>query len=171
MLIRYFAAIDDTPLGKMAMAYCESMVKLGHQVRLISSTVANLQVDARGKGDSEWGKFRRLLLTNLNGSYVNVVCTEPEYWGRLYTKPGKITACLHNVVIAMHAPSDNVMTMHRNYSPRQVTDALQYPVIVVPTREASDRWRDDLAGLEPSRHATVVAPNDIRTLATALTPY
>lgn len=152
MLIRYFAAIDDTPLGKMAMAYCESMVKLGHQVRLLASTVANLQVDQRGKSDLEWSKFRRLLTTPMAGRYVNVVCTESEYWGKLWTSTEFDLGCVRNVLLCMLDCA--------GVKKSEVADTARYQVVCLPSEDLAEGWRANGIGciaVEPEDHRALDA--------------
>jgi hypothetical protein len=86
VFIRYFARTDDSDLGRAAAAYCDALVDTGTPVRLVSTRVAELQVDRRGKSDSVWDRHRALLTTPMVGGYVNVVCGEPADWGRFHTQ-------------------------------------------------------------------------------------
>ena len=85
MFIRYFARTDETDLGRVAAAYCEALVASGIPVRLVSTRVAELQLDRRGRSSSLWDKHRDLLLTPMKGAYANVVCGEPADWTRFHT--------------------------------------------------------------------------------------
>ena len=85
MYIRYFARTDETGLGRAAAAYCDVLVATGIPVRLVSTRVAELQVDRRGRSSSVWDRHRDLLVTPMNGGFVNVVCGEPPDWTRFHT--------------------------------------------------------------------------------------
>jgi len=91
--IRYFARTDDSDLGRAAAAYCDALVATGHAVRLVSTRVAELQVDRRGHSSSIWDRHRSLLITPMNGGFANVVCSEPGDWARFHT-PSVINALL-----------------------------------------------------------------------------
>jgi hypothetical protein len=93
VFIRYFARTDDSDLGRAAAAYCEALVATGVPVRLVSTRVAELQLDRRGRCASPWDRHRDLLITPMDGAYANVVCSEPADWARFHT-PGVINALL-----------------------------------------------------------------------------
>lgn len=93
MFLRYFARTDDSELGRTAAAYCDLLVKTGLPVRLVSTRVAELQVDSRGRGGGVWDRYRSLLITPMVGAYANVVCGEPWDWARFHT-PGISNALL-----------------------------------------------------------------------------
>jgi hypothetical protein len=71
--IRYFAETSDTPLGRAALGFCKSLLRVA-AVKLVSipGGLSALQ--------GEWQQFDELLLTPTEGSYVNVVCTHPSRW-------------------------------------------------------------------------------------------
>lgn len=85
MFIRYFARTDETELGRSALAYCGHLVATGIPVRLVPTRAAELQVDAHCRGGGSWGKYRDLLLTPMDGKYINAVCGEPIDWLKFYT--------------------------------------------------------------------------------------
>lgn len=158
-MIRFFASVDDSDIGKAAFAYCESLVNLGCRIRLLAATVANLQFDDKGRSGTPWGKFRSLLMTPVNGPFVNLVCTEPEYWAKFLTTI-RPDGCQHNALIATR--------LHTLYTPKQFKEAWGYEVVCVPTEEICGDWFHDAP---MARHATVVAPTDLEALQNALTPY
>jgi len=85
VFIRYFARTDDSELGRAAAAYCDALVDTGTPVRLVSTHVAELQVDSRGRSSSGWDRHRALLTTSMDGGFVNVVCGDLVDWGRFHT--------------------------------------------------------------------------------------
>lgn len=85
MFIRYFARTDDSDLGRAAAAYCDALVATGVPVRLVSTRVAELQLDRRGRSSSIWDRHRDLLITPMDARFVNVVCGEPADWERFHT--------------------------------------------------------------------------------------
>jgi hypothetical protein len=68
--IRYFAQTDDGPLGKLALEYLRSMLRVA-PVRLVSIS---------GGLSGAWHRFENLLMTPMAGDYVNAVCVYPEKW-------------------------------------------------------------------------------------------
>jgi hypothetical protein len=93
VFIRYFARTDDTDLGRVAAEYCDALVGTGIPVRLVSTRVAELQLDARGHYKGAWHRHRQLLITPMDGGFVNVVCGEPRDWTRFHT-PSAINVLL-----------------------------------------------------------------------------
>ena len=85
MFIRYFARVDESDLGRAAAVYCDALVATGIPVRLISTCLAQLQIDARGRCSSVWDRHRNLLATPLDSEYVNVVCSDAQDWVRFRT--------------------------------------------------------------------------------------
>lgn len=85
MSIRYFARTDNTPIGRAAALFCDALVATGKPVRLLSTYVAELQVDAQGRSGSVWAKHRQLLITPMEGLYVNAVCGDVSDWSKFYT--------------------------------------------------------------------------------------
>lgn len=85
MFIRYFARTDDSDLGGTAASYCDALVATGIPVRLVSTRVAELQVDYCGRSSSLWDRHRGLLVTPMDGAYTNVVCGDVSDWERFHT--------------------------------------------------------------------------------------
>jgi len=85
VFIRYFARTDESELGRAAAAYCDALVATGVPVRLVSTRVAELQVDRRGRSSSIWDRHRELLITPMDARFANVVCGEPADWLRFHT--------------------------------------------------------------------------------------
>lgn len=85
MFIRYFARTDETELGRAAAVYCDALVATGLPVRLVSTRVAELQVDRRGRSSSIWDRHRELLITPMDTRFANVVCGDPADWHRFHT--------------------------------------------------------------------------------------
>lgn len=93
MYIRYFARTDESGLGRAAAAFCDVLVATGIPVRLVSTRVAELQVDKHGNSLSVWDRHRQLLITPMDGRFVNVVCGDPNDWVRFHT-PGATNVLL-----------------------------------------------------------------------------
>lgn len=93
MFIRYFARTDDGDIGQAAAAYCDALVATGAPVRVVSTRLAELQYDKRGRCASAWDRHRDLLITPMAGDYVNVVCGDVADWRRFHTS-GVINALL-----------------------------------------------------------------------------
>lgn len=85
MFIRYFARTDESGLGRAAAAYCDALVETKLPVRLVSTRVAEIQLDRQGRSSSVWDRHRQLLVTPMDGGFVNVVCGEPADWLRFHT--------------------------------------------------------------------------------------
>jgi hypothetical protein len=83
--LRYFAHTDSSPIGKVGLAYCEQLLALGHPLRLVPITFADLTQDARGDSDSVWASHRQLLVAPMPGAGVNVVCGRLDDLRRLHT--------------------------------------------------------------------------------------
>lgn len=127
MFLRYFARTDETEVGRDAAAYCDTLVKTGIPVRLVSARVAELQVDRRGRSSSCWDKHRDLLVTPMDDAFVNVVCGMPDDWVRFHT-PGA-----RNVLLLVDANTDPAV-------PQTIlTDAVErYDLVYVPSAELAD---------------------------------
>lgn len=68
--IRYFAHTDNSELGKIALEYLRSMVRIA-PVRVVSMS---------GGLVGAWDRLESMLLTPMTGSYVNAVCCHPSRW-------------------------------------------------------------------------------------------
>jgi len=72
--IRYFADTSDTPLGRAALGYCKSLLRIA-PVKVIGTPGGFAAMQG------EWRQFDELLLTPMAGDYyVNVVCAHPQRW-------------------------------------------------------------------------------------------
>lgn len=170
-MIRYFAAMDDSPIGKTSLAYCEALVALGLRVRLLAAGLAEMQVDRLGGGGGPWGKFRSLTRTPIAKEYVNLVCTDPFHWDRLWVAPtvtwngGKSSGpsgCGHNVLIAPASIRADRL------KPGPMMAAMRYQAIVVPDAETAKMWEPHMP---PKRFTVLVAPDNLEAVRIALTPY
>lgn len=68
--IRYFAQTDESELGKAALEYGKSMLRIA-PLRIVSLS---------GGLIGAWRRYDNLLLTPMAGTYVNAVCTSPDRW-------------------------------------------------------------------------------------------
>jgi hypothetical protein len=68
--IRYFAVTNDGPIGRAALAYLPSLLRIA-PVRVISKS---------GQLEGAWRRFEALLLTPMSGTCVSCVCTHPSSW-------------------------------------------------------------------------------------------
>jgi len=156
-MIRYWAATDDSPVGRLALEFLRTMLKIT-QVRVLS-----LSCGMHGR----WENYSSLLMTHISNPYVNVACCDPAMWSRTHSikAPLKIggfeiitgttalyTSGVRNVLITGDRPSD----------PVQLETALGYEVIVTPavTMRAwlGAAWN---SGRRPS---TVIAVDDTEAL-------
>ena len=64
---------DDSAIGILALAYLPALIRIA-PVRLVDPRVPIFAL--RGA----WERYSRCLMTPMQGSFVNVVCTEPERW-------------------------------------------------------------------------------------------
>lgn len=69
--IRYLAATDPSPFGLVALEYLKGLLRIG-RVRLASMT--------GGLHEAPWISYAQLLVTPMEGDYVNVVCCDPSRW-------------------------------------------------------------------------------------------
>ena len=83
--LRFFAYTDDSPIGRVGLAYCEQLLTLGRPMRLVPITFVNMAQDARGNSDSVWATHRQLLVAPMPGTGVNVVCGRLDDLRRLHT--------------------------------------------------------------------------------------
>lgn len=84
MFLRYFACTDESPLGYTAAKYCDALVDTGLPVRLVPTRVAELQQGPQ-ESPSLWERHRGLLVTPMDGKFINLVCAEVADWARCYT--------------------------------------------------------------------------------------
>lgn len=127
MFIRYFARTDETEVGRDAASYCDALVKTGIPVRLVSTRVAELQVDQRGRSRSVWDRHRQLLITPMDDAFVNVVCGLPEDWRKFHTPGARNMLLLVDANLAEEVPQVVLI------------EAVElYERVYVPTSELAD---------------------------------
>lgn len=149
-MIRYFCSIDDTPAGRVSLAYANAFSAMGLSVRIIATRMGALaQQTADG---APWHHHRAAFLAPILGAYVNVVCGDASDWHRLYTVGVK------NVLIAGEPPPElepvramRVPVLDKaGHVIEQAklgdddlarTVALKYQVIIVPDEEISSHWK------------------------------
>jgi hypothetical protein len=68
--IRYFAVTNDGPIGRAALAYLPSLLRIA-PVRVISKS---------GQLEGAWRRYEALIMTPMTGSCVSCVCTHPSSW-------------------------------------------------------------------------------------------
>jgi hypothetical protein len=137
VFIRYFARTDDSDLGRDAAAYCDALVATGTPVRLVPTRAAELQLDTRGRSSSIWSRHRDLLVTPMDGRYVNYVCGELADWGRFHTA---------DVINALLIADENLEPKN---SQLELIDAVaKYDVVYAPSTELADVV-ERVTGLRP----------------------
>jgi hypothetical protein len=106
LYIRLFAHLDNSKLGALGIDFCDSLVSTGIPVRLVPARIAELQPNRLGGSVNQWDRHRNLLITPMNGDFVNCVCGTYEEWGRFYTScvpnfllidPGTDHGCAENI--------------------------------------------------------------------------
>lgn len=127
MFVRYFAETSDTPTGKLARAYMAALVAAKTPTRLVTTSVAALQLDEAGASSDPWAPYRDYLIAVVPNDYVNVVCCDPRLWG-MY-----LTAKVRNVLIALEDPPP--------YNDRHLHVATLYGAIMVPSAKGVELWR------------------------------
>lgn len=159
--IRYFAQTDATPLGRIALEYLKSLVRIA-PVRIVSMT--------GGGPAGDWRAFEALLLTPMIGTYVSAVCCHPSKWvwrarvpmtdqdakpdGYAEGVEELYTPKVRNVIFVAEAPStdEQAKTMRR------------YQALVVPSLSVAEtisaRWPDHavqgaVVGVPVSQHARI----------------
>jgi hypothetical protein len=75
--VRYFAATDSTPIGHVALDYLKSLL------RVAPVRVASLSGGMTGP----WEHYAALMVTQMNGPFVNVVCCDPSRWTWVQSVP------------------------------------------------------------------------------------
>lgn len=143
--IRYLATTDDRyPIGALALEYLKGLLRIA-PVRLGSMT---------GGLSGRWEAYAQLLVTPMEGDFVNVVCCEPSRWTWEQEVPmpkrlknGELvlsdevasgrqelyTQGVHNVLLT------NERFEHR-LSREQICSALRYEMVVVPDELTRNLW-------------------------------
>lgn len=138
--IRYLAATDDSPFGRLALEYLKSLLRIA-RVRVGSMTGGGM--------DGAWEHYASLLGTPMAGGFINVVCCDPRRWTwvqRVHMAQRQSdgtfvndvieqrievhTTGVRNVLLALNAPSDD----------HQALTAEKYDAIVVPADDVRERW-------------------------------
>jgi hypothetical protein len=142
MMIRYFASTDDSPTGRIALAYLKGMLKIA-RVRVLSMS-SGMSV--------EWERYSATLATpmlshatNTVPDFVNVVCCEQARWiwthhiqaplraggfETITSKAELYTVGVRNVLIADDPPTD----------PEQLRTAERYQDIVTSNVKSAAAW-------------------------------
>lgn len=132
--LRYFAAThvpEKGELGEACLAWVPFLCALDLPVRLVATHhVSDIMAYGAGRGAaSPWATHADLLLTEMDGPYVNLVCSLPEDWKRLRTIGH---GCRTNVLLAAQtAPVER---------PRLIDAALEYELLIVPTVADAEIW-------------------------------
>lgn len=127
-MVRFFATTDEnSDLGALSIAYLEGILTLGVPIRVLSAS----GVAALHSEESRWARYRTLFMTTMTAPFVNVVCGAGASWRRFYTLGG---GCLRNVLITNADPAA--------VEGEHLAHARLYQVVVVPTDELAERWRD-----------------------------
>lgn len=131
MMIRYFAAINDSVSSTIALAHLVALRRMA-AVDLAAgraSSIAPIRLvspgyDVNSAGAVRWREHTDLLSTPLEQEYVNVVCCEPQRWNALVTPPliqsragapQYPSGCLRNVLILTEQPRDALIHVVDRY--------------------------------------------------------
>lgn len=104
--IRYFASIDNSYAGAIALAHLDALREVTDKpIKLIGVGGA---VQFSALSFSGWKRHADLIGTPIEKEYINVVCTESMRWATLYTnkivRPSRsaleyASGCLKNILI------------------------------------------------------------------------
>ena len=157
-MIRYFCHVDsDGKRADFCARYAEAFLAVGERIRIIP-------VEFAQSGD-RWKHLRQHWVTPLSGNYVNVVCSMPFWWSRLYTvgvknllitwlPPDQAAAAAKQIPASAQMASGTKQQVvdgqvdsyelfevpHEQPDPRTI--ALRYQAIVVPTEEIAKAWQE-----------------------------
>lgn len=174
-MIRYFCHTDPSgPRGDFCARYAEAFVAMAFKLRVIPVEVPRMALSdeyqpavlpAPAKPTTHrWLRLQSYLRTPINEPYVNVVCADPFWWGRLYTvgvknvlitqaSPEQVAAARDKIPDAAQLASQprrevingQVVEFQTFEVPRDAPDprdaAIRYDTIVVPTDELAAAWR------------------------------
>ena len=173
-MIRYFCHTDPSgPRGDFCARYAEAFVALAFKLRVIPVEVPRMAIadeyqpavlPAPSKPSAHrWLRLQSHLRTPVNEPYVNVVCSDPFWWGRLFTVGVK------NVLIVQTTPAQvaevsvpdsakiasqprreiingQVVEFQTFEMPHDAPDprdaAIRYDTIIVPSREIAAAWQE-----------------------------
>jgi hypothetical protein len=147
--IRYYAATNDTPTGRVALEYYKSLVRIA-PVRVLSTT---------GVLSGAWAGFSAALVTPMAYPMVNVVCSVPSRW----TWTQRVEATMQPVVAGPHITAVTVPAKTERIEGRlelytrgirnvllaadepgdmeQLETAIKYEMIVVPSVALLESWQ------------------------------
>jgi hypothetical protein len=151
-LIRYLAATDDTPTGALALEYLKALLR-----------IAPVRVGSMSGGLSgKWEVYTQLLVTPMQGDFVNVVCCDPARWSWEQKVPMPKRLTNGELVLSGEVATGrqelytegcrNVLLTDERYEHKltreQTCTALRYQEIVVSDHLsqalwASKRWMSD----------------------------
>lgn len=118
-LLRFFAPIDSSPYGVIALAhldalraitahrFIENTTEIEYPIRLIASTFVS-GTELRSREAAPWARHRDLTGTPLRKEFLNIVCCEPDRWDGLHVSkmirarpkaPEYASGCQKNVLI------------------------------------------------------------------------
>jgi hypothetical protein len=179
-MIRYFCHTDAAgPRADFCARYAEAFVALAYKLRVIpveipapalakhypSATAQQLLHHARQAAPPHrWLRLQHLLRTPVNEPYVNVVCSDPFWWARLYTVgvknvliTGETPASIERIKDAVPVSAAAAAAPRREVVNGQMVEfsllempptlpdprdaAVKYAVIMVPSEEVAAAWR------------------------------
>lgn len=125
-MIRLFVHAHETgDVSALGLAYTDALVAAKLPLRVIAIEPLELwdEVPPRagrpGKPAHPWSRHRQLFAVPITGGYINVVCSMPHHWSRLYT------VGVRNVLLTDQPP-----TAHGKL----------FAQVIVPTPEIAQRW-------------------------------
>ncbi len=127
-MLRFFCVTDDqTPVGKVAVAFADAFDTIGLPFRVVSiGPMSTTGVMGSGVWSQRWRAHGERFLTPIMGTYTNIVCGTGHDWKNLYT------VGVRNVLITGDPPD-----LHKEH----VAMALRYEALIVTSNELGDRWR------------------------------
>lgn len=174
-MIRYYCHTDaDGPRADFCARYAEAFVAMSCRLRILpveipAPALALQYVDPkaaarRAPSPNRWLRLRPFFVTPVNEPFVNVVCSDPFWWARLYTvgvrnvlitgeTPRSIEAIKGSVPasarMAAGERSEVVNGEKVDFAllemPPTLPDprdaAIRYSAIVVPSEEVAAAWR------------------------------
>lgn len=140
MMIRYFAPTDNSEVGRVALGYLTSLMRMA-PVRVGSLS---------GFFSGAWEAASRLMVTPLHDHFINVVCAPPERWvwamripmrtsdGKRVADVAKGTAELYthgrrNVLLSPIVPTSDSLRC-------TIETAQKYESVVAPTEALVQDW-------------------------------
>lgn len=146
------ATTDDSPAGVTALGYLKALLQIG-RVRLVSFS---------GGVHGKWEPYAPLLMTPMQGAFVNIVCCVPELWTRKHairlhtrnTDGSRATENLQRRDELVTQGARNVLLTAGAYdglTPEQQAAAARYDMIIVDTQATLESWNPGgLLGVTPA---------------------